>query len=107
MWLSSLRRMVVWVCWRPTSALGRAGSLSAILSANICRWFITMTHNLLIFPSTLPGQPLERYEAHGVTLDQWLRDNVTGYQPADQQPISATVYGVVVEPAQWAETYIT
>ena len=66
-----------------------------------------MTHNLLVYPSTLPGQPLERYEAHGVTLDKWLRDNVPSYQPGDQQPISATFNGVVVEPAQWAETYIT
>lgn len=66
-----------------------------------------MTHNLLIYPSTLPGEPLERYSAEGVTLDQWLRDIVPSYQPGDQQPVSATVNGVVVEPSQWAETYIT
>src|SRR5690625_3212995 len=99
--------MVGWECWRPTNAPGRAGYPSVISSANIWGWITTMTHNLLVYPSTLPGQPLERYEAHGVTLDQWLRDNVPSYHPGDQQPISATVNGVVVGPAQWAETYIT
>ncbi|HSH47602.1 MAG TPA: hypothetical protein VK991_03320, partial [Halomonas sp.] len=66
-----------------------------------------MTTNLLVYPSTLPGEPLERYAVEGMTLDHWLRTNVDGYAPGDKQPISATVNGVVVEPAQWADTYIT
>jgi hypothetical protein len=66
-----------------------------------------MMHNLLIYPSTLPGEPLERYAVVGMSLEQWLVKNVPSFTPGAEQPISATVNGVVVAPDQWASTWIT
>src|SRR5699024_5419638 len=62
---------------------------------------------ILVYPSTLPGEPLERHQASGCTLEQWLHDHVDGYEPRDEPPISATVDGVVVPPEQWADTWLT
>lgn len=59
-----------------------------------------------VFPSTLPGEPLESHSVEGVALEQWLTESVPSYQPGPHQPISATVNGVVVEPEQWASTWI-
>jgi hypothetical protein len=59
-----------------------------------------------VFPSTLPGEPLETHEAEGLTLEQWLIDNVPSFTPGAEQPISATVNGAVVEPEHWADTWI-
>lgn len=59
-----------------------------------------------IYPSTLPGAPIETHAAEGVTLEQWLIENVPSYRPGPQQPISATVNGSVVPPEQWAETWV-
>jgi hypothetical protein len=54
-----------------------------------------------IYPSTLPGLPIETHDVHGVTLHDWLTDNVPGYRPGPEQPISATVAGLVIPPEQW------
>lgn len=66
-----------------------------------------MTHNLLIYPSTLPGEPMERYAVVGMSLEQWLTENVPSFTPGPEQPISATVNGIVVAPDRWATTWIT
>lgn len=60
-----------------------------------------MTHNLLFYPSTLPGEPLERYCVEGMTLHEWMQKNVTGYSASSEHPISAMVNGVVVDPEHW------
>lgn len=60
-----------------------------------------MTHNLLFYPSTLPGEPLESYHVEGMTLHEWMQKNVTGYSADAEHPISATVNGVVVDPEHW------
>jgi hypothetical protein len=66
-----------------------------------------MTHNVLVYPSTLPGESYERYAVVGMSLEQWLVKNVPSFTPGAEQPISATVNGVVVPPDQWAKTWIT
>lgn len=60
-----------------------------------------------IYPSTLPGEPIERHDVHGLTLHQWMTNNVPGYQYGPQQPVSATVSGEVVPPEQWSSLLIT
>lgn len=61
---------------------------------------------IYVYPSTLPGEPLEAHDAHDLTLEDWLRQNVEGYEHRDPAPISATVNGVVVEPIEWADVYL-
>lgn len=53
-----------------------------------------------VFPSTLPGEPLEHH-AHAGTFGEWLRANVPGYQPGPRQPIAALAAGRRVPPAEW------
>lgn len=59
-----------------------------------------------IYPSILPGEPVERHDVHGITLHQWLADHVTDYRPGEPQPISATLAGRVIPPAEWPELMI-
>lgn len=59
-----------------------------------------------IYPSTLPSEPIERHDVHGISLHHWLTANVSGYQVGPQQPISATVNGEVIAPELWPELMI-
>ena len=45
-----------------------------------------------VYPSQLPGEPLERHEWRG-TLGDWLAANVPDYVPGDRQPITASWHG--------------
>lgn len=56
-----------------------------------------------VYPSTLPGEPIERHQAHDATLHDWLLRTCPGYQAGPQQPISATVDGCLVPPQAWPE----
>lgn len=56
-----------------------------------------------VYPSTLPGAPLEVHQVEGGTLHDWLMANCPSYQCGPLQPISASVAGVVIQPEQWDE----
>jgi Putative phage tail protein len=56
-----------------------------------------------VYPSTLPGEPIERHPVDGGTLHDWLQAHCPSYQAGPLQPISASVAGVVVPPEQWGE----
>ncbi|MBS4155247.1 host specificity factor TipJ family phage tail protein [Cobetia sp. MC34] len=56
---------------------------------------------ILVYPSTLEGEPLERHEVFEGTLHDWMLANVPDYAAADYHPVSATVDGVVVPPEDW------
>jgi Putative phage tail protein len=56
-----------------------------------------------VYPSNLPGAPLEVHQVEGGTLHDWLSANCPSYQAGPLQPISASVAGVVVPPEQWGE----
>lgn len=62
---------------------------------------------IYVYPSTLPGEPLERHEHGRTTIEVWLRGNVDGYEPRDEPPISISVDGAVVPPARWVCTIVT
>ncbi|WP_312927094.1 host specificity factor TipJ family phage tail protein [Pseudescherichia sp.] len=55
-----------------------------------------------IYPSRLPGAPLETHQ-HGVlTLHQWFMENVNSYQnERHQHPVAVEVNGVPVPPQEW------
>ncbi|GHC19545.1 host specificity factor TipJ family phage tail protein [Aidingimonas halophila] len=61
---------------------------------------------ILVYPSNLPGEPMERHESSGVTVEQWLYAHVEGYEPRDVPPISIAVDGHVVPPCAWSATRI-
>lgn len=66
-----------------------------------------MTGKIRVYPSTLPGIPVETYEASG-TVGAWLSGMYPeGYKPGHPQPFILTVDGVVVPPEAWDKTEIT
>lgn len=59
-----------------------------------------------IYPSRLPGFPLETHR-HGVTtIHGWLSKNVKNYNDQERPPISIDVNGVTVSPSEWALCHI-
>lgn len=59
-----------------------------------------------IYPSRLPGEPLETHQHKETTLNDWLTENVEGYESGEQQPIAAEVNGVLIKAVQWQDTAI-
>lgn len=60
-----------------------------------------------VYPSTLPGEPLERHQVDGGTLHDWLIRQCPSYRAGAQQPIAASVDGQVVPPEQWQALALT
>ncbi|WP_024559575.1 host specificity factor TipJ family phage tail protein [Franconibacter pulveris 601] len=57
-----------------------------------------------IFPSRLPGEPLETHKNGAITLHQWLMENVACYaQNRPQHPIAVEVNGTPVPPKSWPQ----
>src|SRR5574343_1894439 len=56
-----------------------------------------------VYPSTLPGEPIERHQVSGGTLHDWLASHCPSYQAGPQQPISAAIDGELVPADQWAQ----
>lgn len=56
-----------------------------------------------IYPSRLPGEPLETHEHGAVTIHQWLAKNVQGYKPDMRHPITVDVNGENIPPQAWFE----
>ena len=60
---------------------------------------------VLIFPSQLEGEPLESHETFAVqTVEDWLSASVQKYERRDSPPITLTINGAMVQPADWALT---
>jgi len=56
-----------------------------------------------IYPSRLPGEPLETHEHDSLTIHQWLAKNVNGYKPDMKHPIAIDVDGENIPPQAWFE----
>lgn len=60
-----------------------------------------------IFPSITPGEPVETHTANGITVADFFRSQSSGYKDSEKQPFSCVINGVLIAPAQWAETVIS
>ncbi|MDD2663953.1 MAG: host specificity factor TipJ family phage tail protein [Dechloromonas sp.] len=56
---------------------------------------------ILVYPSNLPGEPIERHEVSAGTLHDWLTAHCRSYRPGPAQPITATAEGRIVPPEEW------
>lgn len=54
-----------------------------------------------IYPSRLPGEPLETHRHGAVTIHQWLKRNIENYRVDMKQPIAIEVDGVNIPAAAW------
>lgn len=54
-----------------------------------------------IYPSRLPGQPLETHHHETLTLGSWFAQNVNGWTPDQQHPVAVEIDGASVPPAEW------
>ncbi|CAM3408873.1 kinase [Rouxiella silvae] len=54
-----------------------------------------------IFPSHLPGEPLEVHEHGAMTLHEWFSKNVAGYEQDIRQPVIAEVNGKRISGNEW------
>ena len=60
-----------------------------------------------VYPSILPGEPIETFEVSGITVGEWLAANVPDYSPElPAQPITVAVGGVTLAPEAWADAHI-
>jgi hypothetical protein len=60
-----------------------------------------------IYPSRLPGEPLETHEHAETILADWFSENVEGWELDRQHPITVEVNGENVPPEWWSERIIT
>ncbi|MFH8134221.1 host specificity factor TipJ family phage tail protein [Pantoea osteomyelitidis] len=56
-----------------------------------------------IYPSRLPGEPLETHEHDRTTLHAWFRENVTDYRLERDHPVVVEVNGHAIAPSAWPE----
>ena len=54
-----------------------------------------------IYPSRLPGEPLETHEHGFITLYGWMVKNVPGYSADRTQPVTVEIDGRPVAPSEW------
>ncbi|HHS9711120.1 TPA: TipJ family phage tail tip protein, partial [Raoultella planticola] len=59
-----------------------------------------------IYPSRLPGEPLETHEHRAMTLHAWMVENVESYSERERHPVSVELGGVNIPPEQWPLCYI-
>lgn len=60
-----------------------------------------------IYPSRLPGEPLETHEHGEIILATWFSQNVEGWELDRQHPISVEVNGEPVPVSEWDALVIT
>lgn len=54
-----------------------------------------------VYPSRLPGEPLETHAHRKMTIHEWLSEKVDGYRQGIPQRISVEVNGKTIAPGEW------
>lgn len=54
-----------------------------------------------IYPSRLPGEPLETHEHGYLTIHQWMKKNVPSYSQDRKHPVVVELNGQPVPPEEW------
>ncbi|MFS7384621.1 host specificity factor TipJ family phage tail protein [Rahnella inusitata] len=59
-----------------------------------------------IYPSRLPGEPLETHQHKAMTIHRWFLLNVKGYDAEKTQPVCLEVDGMAVSSEEWLQWVI-
>ncbi|EMF4678007.1 kinase, partial [Escherichia coli] len=54
-----------------------------------------------IYPSRLPGEPLETHQHETMTISAWFAQNVKDWVPDQQHPVAVEIDGVPVPASEW------
>lgn len=60
-----------------------------------------------IYPSRLPGEPLEVHEHKAMTMHEWLVDNVDDFHAEMRHPVAVEVNGKRIDPSEWPLCHIS
>lgn len=60
-----------------------------------------------IYPSRLPGEPLETHEHGAMTIHQWMKRNVANYRADKKHPVTIEVDGVYIPATAWLDYAIS
>lgn len=60
-----------------------------------------------IYPSRLPGEPLETHQHARTTLHEWMKTNVEHYSLEQQHPVTVEINGSPVPPEEWPSYPLT
>lgn len=60
-----------------------------------------------IYPSRLPGEPLETHEHGTLTLHDWFLQNVQGWEFNREHPVTVAIDGVAAPVSEWPQLVIT
>lgn len=59
-----------------------------------------------VYESIMPGDPVEVYDDHGLTVEQFVKGMTDDYSRGDCQPISCMINGAIVKPMDWCDAVI-
>lgn len=59
-----------------------------------------------IYPSQLPGEPLETHEHGHCSVYDWFMQNVEGFDLSANHPVYVEVEGKIINPEEWPLTFI-
>jgi len=59
-----------------------------------------------VYESIMPGEPVEVYDRHGLTVEAFVKSFTPNYRRSDAQPISCMINGAIVKPMDWADACI-
>lgn len=60
-----------------------------------------------LYPSRLPGEPLETHEHRDTTIHDWMLQHVDNYRNDMVQRVTFEVNGKPVPPAEWPLCFIS
>lgn len=60
-----------------------------------------------LYPSRLPGEPLETHEHSSMSIREWLVKNVENYTDKEMPPLAIEVDGVPIAPEDWSSQVIS
>lgn len=60
-----------------------------------------------IYPSRMPGEPLETHQHGSISLEDWMIDNVEGYSASVDHPVAIEVNGQEIPSSDWSLCIVT
>jgi hypothetical protein len=60
-----------------------------------------------VYDTIMPAEPVEVYDDHGLTVEDWIRAKTPSYRRGEVQPLSCSINGAIVKPLDWHDAWIS